>query len=99
TPSFNWIGVAERARKLGIQRIVSITIELANAVLHCGVSDFSYDDPEAAAIARELELRLRTGHDIDPGSPEYFSLIMRVRERWQDRLRLNSRLVFTPTVG
>lgn len=91
----DWTVVNERAKRLGIQRIVGISFALAK-MLSCG--SLHIEDKEAVAIASELETFMRAGMEIDVGAADYFRLMMRVRERWWDRVRFLSRLAFTPGV-
>jgi len=99
--SLNWRWIEAEAQRLGIRRIVGISLRLANDL-------FQFNIPNASRIAnvapveqfaRDIESRLEFGIDPNPESFDYFLTMMRLRERWHDRARFACRLATTPSVG
>jgi hypothetical protein len=102
-PDVKWDWVAEQASKLGIARILGITVLLANQLLGAPIPGALQrtlsEDREASALAKEIGAQVATGSSHDVESLEYFRLMMRLRERKADRVRFVQRLVFTPGPG
>jgi Uncharacterised nucleotidyltransferase len=99
--ALNWRGIEEEAQRLGIMRIVDISLQLAYDLFHFNV-------PDALRIAnvapveqfvRDIESRLEFCIDPNPESFSYFLTMMRLREHWHDRARFACRLATTPSVG
>jgi hypothetical protein len=101
--SFNWHCVQSRARELGIERILSITLLLANRLLGMKMpvpmESAILADPTARALADEIAVAMAAGTSYDVQQLSYFRLMMRLRERKADRLRFLARLTFTPGPG
>jgi Uncharacterised nucleotidyltransferase len=98
--NLDWARIADKARKLGITRIVRISVALASQLLHAEIPPHRAldiaGDPLAAEIAVEIANQITTGTSPAPESLAYFRLMMRVRERQMDRMRFACRLAFTP---
>jgi hypothetical protein len=98
--NLDWARIADKARTLGITRIVRITLGLANQLLRAEIpSPRALDiagDPVAAGLAAEVVNQIVSGHAQAPESLAYFRQMMRVRERPSDRVRFALRLAFTP---
>jgi hypothetical protein len=95
----DWDIVHARTRQLGVQRIVAINMALVKTLLGITVGGYPYADHATHGTAGELTTLMRQSREYDPDSSEYFRLMLRVRERWQDRMRFLSRLAFTPGFG
>ena len=92
----DWDIVQGRARQLGIQRIVAINLALVKILLGTTLGAYRYADGSLHETVDELTTLMRQSREYDPDSSEYFRMMLRVRERWQDRMRFLSRLAFTP---
>jgi len=97
-PDLDWDWITERAKNLGIARIVSLTMLLANRLLDVAIpaqAGLAHDSSTQALV--EVILRhITSDTPYDVESLPYFRLMMRLRERPADRLRFLGRLVFTP---
>lgn len=98
-PILDWNQIGMTAKSLGIQRILRITLLLAHSLLDTPIppeADANIsEDKRAAQIAKEIETHIRNDRTFDVESVAYFHLMLRLRERWQDRVRFASRLLFT----
>jgi hypothetical protein len=98
--SLDWQGIFDEARRLGIERILNVNLLLAHKLLG---SPFPYErfaeDPQTSVLAGEIVRVIEHSAHYDTESIAYFRLMMRLRERWQDRARFLCRLVFTPSVS
>jgi hypothetical protein len=56
-------------------------------------------DPAIATLTADILPFIVESKGCNTESIRYFRLMMNVRERWQDRVRLFSRLAFTSTAG
>ena len=99
----DWGVVAQRARALGIGRIVAVSLRLAEQLLHAQLPDAARQlitrDPEEFLLANEFAERLRRSASYDFDSTDYFLKIRRLREHPSDRRRYLWRLVWTPGPG
>jgi hypothetical protein len=145
----DWNAIQDEARRLGIERIVSLNLFLAHKLLgsplpptiqkrslkfakyfdtqpnchserseesavawNCrnadslrqkralGTMQFPIEeDPLTTVLADEILRVIESSTHYDTESIPYFRLMMRLRERWQDRARFLWRLAFTPSVG
>ena len=99
----DWNEVQKQSRRLGIQRIVDVTLVLAHKLLDLeGVPSklrlrgvFGLNEP----LANEIIPTLAAGADYNTESIPYFRLMIRVRERWRDRVKFLWRLIFTPSIA
>ena len=98
----DWNFVVHEARRLGILRIVLVSLLLAGTLLGCdipepvtGFQEFAAARKFVAAIIK----RMTAMRDIPPESPAYFRSMLQVRERWMDRVRLLWRLATTSSAG
>ncbi len=98
-PHLDWSQIGTMAESLGIQRILRVTLLLANRLLGTpGPSEAETNIPQdeaAAQISKEIEAHIVGDRAFDVESIAYFRLMLRLRERWQDRMRFVSRLVST----
>jgi Uncharacterised nucleotidyltransferase len=101
--NLNWDLVQSRARKLGIERILSITLLLANRFLGTAIpapmESVILSDGDARILTDEIAATVASGVSYDTEQTPYFRLMMRLRERRADRMRFLARLTFTPGPG
>jgi Uncharacterised nucleotidyltransferase len=97
--NLDWSQIGMAARSLGIQRILRVALLLANRLLDTPIPSRAETniphDETAAEIASGIEAHIMGDRAFDIESVAYFRLMLRLRERWQDRLRFASRLVLT----
>jgi hypothetical protein len=100
TPSLDWPWIASEARRLGIVRILWVTLLCANQLLDAPVPTAAQSalrqDHTARPMADEISGYVLSEEDYDVESVSYFRLMMRLRENVSDRLRFLQRLVLTP---
>jgi hypothetical protein len=97
----DWNWVEHEARRLGIVRIVLISLLLARDLLGYQLPDdfgVGHDIGICEQLANGFQRRLRNGDQPDTDSLDYFRTMLRLRERWQDRARFAVRLAITPGV-
>lgn len=101
--NLNWDWVQSRAREIGVERIVRITLLLVNRLLGAGIpaamEDAVLADHAARGFANEIAAAVAAGVRYEDQQVSYFRLMMRLRERKADRLRFLTRLTFTPGPG
>jgi len=99
-PNLDWGWVRTQANQLGVVRIVSVSMILANRLLRAPLPISALknpaEDPVAQALAADIEKELLSGIESDVESFSYFRRMMRLRERPMDRLLFAQRLMFTP---
>ena len=103
SPQLDWTAVQTEARRLGIERIVHLNFLLAHKLLGTPlpsvISEGVIEDPSATELADEILPIIKRSANCETESAAYFHLMLRLRERWQDRTRFLSRLIFTPGVS
>jgi hypothetical protein len=101
--NLNWDWIRSQARSLGIERILHITLLLANQLLGSAVPsplEASIGaDRSARMFAEQIAISVATGVTYEEEQISYFRFMMRLRERRRDRLRFLTRLAFTPGPG
>jgi hypothetical protein len=99
----NWDWIESQARELGIQRILHVTLILANhllgAAIPAPVANSVLADNAAKGLAEQFAVSGAAGVIYEEEKLTYFRLMMRLRERRIDRLRFLARLTFTPGPG
>ena len=110
----DWNAIQEQANRLGIQRVVAVSFFLAHKLLETPFPDVLQSQVQKGALsklrsgggftvienlANEIIPTLAHGADCNTESIPYFRLMIRVRERWQDRVKFLWRLILTPSVG
>jgi hypothetical protein len=99
----NWSRIQSRARADGIERILHITMLLANRFLEVAIpaplQSAMQQDPPAHSLAQEIASAVVRGVSYEEEKLSYFHLMMRLREHRMDRLRFLARLTFTPGLG
>jgi hypothetical protein len=99
TQSLDWEIIRKRASELGIERIVAVNVLLANKFLGASIPAAIRSDPETSHLAEHISSMIAAGEEYDVESFSYFKLMISLRERWIDRVRLLLRLTFTPSGG
>jgi len=96
----DWNAIQDDARRLGIERIVSLNLLLAHKLLGSelppAIQNRLPEDPLTTVLADEILRVIERSVHYDTESIPYFRLMMRLRERWQDRARFLWRLTLTP---
>lgn len=98
----DWQWVRAEARRLGIQRIVATSLELARTLVGLELPKvFAFHSAmlDAEVLASEIRGRMSRAQEPAIDSIGYFRSMMNLRERWQDRIRFAWRLALTPSVG
>lgn len=99
-PTLDWRWIGEQSEKLGITRILQVTLLLLNRMLGIDIPEAANisipQDAHAATLASEIQAHIQRADLYDTESLPYFQLMLRMRERTSDRLRFLSRLIFTP---
>jgi hypothetical protein len=103
SPPLDWDLIEQRARNLGIARILGISLLLAHRLLGADFPDSRREnlqaDQELDSISEEIAQRMPVAQDYNAESLPYFRLIFRLRERASDKFRFAFRLAFTPSRG
>ena len=99
----DWNLIQNEARRLGIERIVGVNLYLAHKLLTAPlpphIKKRLQEDPSTVTLANEIERIIERSTNYDTDAIPYFRLMLRLRERWQDRARFIWRLAFTPSVS
>ena len=98
--NLDWKAIQDEARRLGIERIVNLNLLLAHKLLGSSSPHGSLsEDTQTNVVANEILGIVKRSTHYDTESFRYFRLMMRLRERWQDRIRFLYRLASTPSVS
>lgn len=101
-PEVNWETFLERARAIGSLRIALLGLSLANGILQAPLPEAVLRTIKNDRATKALANRVVAGFaalDDEPNSMLRAALFhMKVRERWQDRVRYFCRLATTPGV-
>jgi len=99
----DWNAIQQEAQRLGIERIVNVNLLLAHKLLRMPlpslISERVIEDSSASGFADEILPIIKHSAVYETESAAYFRLMLRLRERWKDRARFLSRLIFTPSVS
>jgi len=97
----DWEWIDAEARRLGILRIVTVSLLLVRNLLRRELPQRLRigKDSQCEKLADTAELRLRAGSYSNPESLSYFRSMAALRERWRDRVWFGWRLVATPNVS
>jgi hypothetical protein len=99
-PDWRWI--EGEARRLGILNILMISLLLARNLFQCELPELlkkHFDTKNAEKLCSAIQSRLTDGLELQPDTLRYVRAMLRLRERWQDRMRFVCRLATTPSVG
>jgi hypothetical protein len=98
----DWEWVRAEVRRLGILKILHVSLWLARDLLRCplpgnilGLGQIE----EAEKLAEAVRLRLDADQEPDTRSLRYFREFAVARERWQDRILFATRLALTPSLS
>jgi hypothetical protein len=101
--SIDYVSAYRTAKDLGIEKIVAVNFLLQTQLLGVRVPELfrksMENDPEINHLAEVAQQVLIGSADYNAQSIDYFGLMVRLRERFQDRFRFLSRLIFTPSLG
>ena len=101
--TIDWDSALERILRLGIARIVVVNLLLAQQLLSLNlpssIQKLLEQDRDAGAIVEEMIPIIAQSAHYDTESINYFRLMIRLRENWEDRTRFLWRLTTTPSVG
>jgi hypothetical protein len=97
----DWTSVAREARRLGITRILAISLTVANRLLRLELPEPLRGslDEDTFQLASAIEANVRTGRELPADSLGYFRLMLQLRERWRDQRKFVWRLATTASVG
>ena len=98
--NLDWNAIHDEARRLGIERIVTLNLLLTHKLLGAPLPYGRLkEDPQTAILADEILDIIKCSTHYNTESLPYFRMMMRLRERWQDRARFLYRLAVTPSVS
>jgi Uncharacterised nucleotidyltransferase len=101
--NLDWDWVQSRAQEYGIERILRISLLLANRFLGQPIpgplENATLADPVARGYGDEIAAAVVGGVSYEEQQVFYYRLMMRLRERRMDRVRFLARLTFTPGPG
>jgi Uncharacterised nucleotidyltransferase len=97
----DWQWIMAEAVRLGIQRIVTVSLELARTLLGLELPQNLAHPAKlnGEALASDIRDRMSRAQEPATDSIRYFRSMMNLRERWRDRVRFAWRLAFTPTIS
>jgi Uncharacterised nucleotidyltransferase len=98
----DWEWIIAEARRLGIVRILAVSLQLASNLFALHVPALPRLQAEiggSAEIAIAIQTTIISGAESDTESLRYFHAFMHLRERWQDCISMAWRLATTPSVG
>jgi len=101
-PSLNWDRIWQEATRLGMSRILQVTLLAADSLLGATIpvsARAHLTDELASRLADDVQTQIAGEAAYNVESLSYFRLMMRLRERPADRLRFLSRLILTPGPG
>ena len=99
--ALDWNALQQEAQRLGILRIVAVSLLLANKLLAAALPQQLNinDDPAVERLVRKILREIVTTSKFDKESLRYFRRLMDLRERRRDRLSFLWRLWITPGSG
>jgi Uncharacterised nucleotidyltransferase len=101
----DWPHVRSESRRLGVERIVDVSLALAATLLGAkmpearGAPGAGEHAAEVGGITAEIAQHIPNAEEYSTESVNYFRWMLRLRERSRDRWRFGSRLLCTPSVG
>ncbi|CAN5867727.1 hypothetical protein BH23GEM5_BH23GEM5_15630 [soil metagenome] len=101
-PDLAWDSVLERARSLGVERMLLLGLFLSKDLLGARLPNTLVEqiqgDTAVHALAAQVMRRLFPAEDQEPGMLATSWFHVRARERWQDKLRYCYGFAVTPNV-
>lgn len=102
-PALDWAWVMEQASRARCTRMLWLGLLLACDLLDAPVPEAVRHEARADEVARAQALQVRewiaSEVQPDPAGWPALRFHLQIRETWSDRLRLATRLLFTPTPG
>jgi hypothetical protein len=102
-PSMDWDRIALQAEKLGMLRIVNVSMLLANrllgATIPANAAKWLRETEADGRLVSRLQQQIMSDAKFNVESLSYFRLMMELRERQSDRVRFATRLALTPGPG
>ena len=101
-PDLDWSWIDAEAQRLGIVRILAVSLSLAGSLFSWSPHVHQRLQAEICKvkeIAAAIQAKTIAEVEDDTESLRYFHAMMQLREQWQDRIRLAWRLAATPSVG
>ncbi len=99
----DWEAIEKQTKELGIRRIVAVNFLLAHRLLGTPLPKIVEKNLRADrtidVLTGEIVSIVLASTEYNTESVRYFRLMMKLRERWQDRVKFLWWLVFTPTAG
>jgi hypothetical protein len=98
----DWDWIEREASRLGIARILVLSLSLADSLFSSRFSALIQLPAETfrvQGLAAAVQDKITAGMDVETESLRYFRNMTKLRERWLDRMRLAWRLATTPSVG
>src|SRR2546430_12630777 len=99
----DWVAILNEAERLGICRILAVSLALANnlfgAEIPEAVQGDAQRDDEVEIIVRRVLPLLSQEEKMDPESVSYFRLMMDAPQPWPEPARFLWRLAVTPSAG
>jgi len=103
SPEIEWQTTCERAERLGITRIVGVSLLLAQTLLGSvppiSMEEWCRKDAKIKTLNEQISRMISAGRAYDTDSAAYFNFMLQLRERWRDKVRFVMRLVWTPSMG
>jgi hypothetical protein len=100
SPSLDWTWIGLQAMRLGIVRILRVTLRMTEKLFNITVPEEAEcalpKDEASVQLADEILAQIADGKVYDVESMAYFRLMVLLRERPMDRMRFVSRLALTP---
>jgi Uncharacterised nucleotidyltransferase len=99
----NWDVVLQRARGLGMARILGVSLALGGRLLGASMPDSLTDkwdnDSDVTKLCHQVARHMPNSEEYNAETFQYFRFMLRLRERVSDRARFLFRLASTPSVG
>ena len=98
----DWGWIEREARRLGVARILLLSLSLADSLFSSRFSvliRLPVESFRVQGLAAAIQDKIAAGMDVETESLRYFRNMTQLRERWLDRARLAWRLATTPSVG
>jgi len=99
----DWSRVQSEAKRLGVERIVGVSLTLAQILVGAEVSAarsaLAGNSQRELGIAAKIAQHIPSAEDYSAESLDYVRWMLRLRENARDRWRYVSRLLLTPSLG
>ena len=97
-----WSWIIGEAKRLGIVRILTVSLVLGRNLLGVDLPPQLATDAEfrrSEPLATVIQQQMKAAAEPNTESLAYFRFMMRLRESWHHRFQFAARLAFTPSVG